>query len=99
MSFLQKLKERKQAIESGIVSAATYVAKETTQIANTVTETVKENIIQPIIQLDEDVVEKRIEICRSCEHFIKDSQRCNLCGCFMNWKTRLTSAHCPIDKW
>lgn len=88
MSFLNKLKQRKQEVETKIYTAAT-----------TVVDTVKEHVIQPVIQLDESAVERRLEICRSCDYYIKDSQRCSLCGCFMNFKTRLTQASCPIGKW
>jgi hypothetical protein len=88
MSFLNKLKQRKQEVENKIYTVAT-----------TVVDTVKEHVIQPVIQLDESAVERRLEICRSCDYYIKDSSRCSLCGCFMNFKTRLTQSSCPIGKW
>ena len=40
---------------------------------------------------------RRLKICHSCEHF--SAPRCTLCGCFMNFKTTLTSSNCPIHKW
>lgn len=40
---------------------------------------------------------KRIEICKECEHY--NNGNCRLCGCNMNLKTRIDSAHCPIGKW
>ena len=40
---------------------------------------------------------KRLLICDSCEH--KSGTRCNLCRCFLSYKTKLTSSECPIGKW
>lgn len=45
------------------------------------------------------VSEERLEICRACENFNKESSRCSSCGCFMDYKTLLHSAECPLKKW
>ena len=45
------------------------------------------------------VAEARMEICRSCEEFLKPIQLCNVCKCFMPAKTILSNASCPIHKW
>lgn len=47
----------------------------------------------------ESTFEERMDICRSCEHFIKLTSQCKRCGCFMNVKTKLTNASCPEGKW
>jgi hypothetical protein len=47
----------------------------------------------------EDVRKQRLEICKSCEHFIKITHQCTKCGCFMDLKTKLRTATCPINKW
>ena len=47
---------------------------------------------------EEEVHAKRIEICEACEHLNKLRQ-CDLCHCFMDAKTRLENAYCPIRKW
>lgn len=46
-----------------------------------------------------ELSEKRLEICNTCEHLEKNLMRCNKCGCFMNFKTLLPIAECPIGKW
>jgi hypothetical protein len=46
-----------------------------------------------------DIVDQRMEICRSCTHFISFTQQCKKCGCLMNLKTRLAKAECPVSKW
>lgn len=48
---------------------------------------------------EEDLQKHRFEICKTCEHFIKLSNQCKKCGCFMNLKTKLKDATCPIQKW
>ena len=46
-----------------------------------------------------DEIEKALEICKVCPHFIIDKIRCSRCGCRMDVKIRLASLHCPIGKW
>ena len=45
----------------------------------------------------EPFAQTRINICRSCEHYVL--MVCKKCGCFMPAKTRIRSARCPLDKW
>lgn len=40
----------------------------------------------------------RLAICKICTH-LKSINRCELCGCFVNIKTRIFWASCPIGKW
>jgi ribosomal protein L32 len=47
----------------------------------------------PIIQ------EKRMVICKSCPEYIRLTHQCKKCGCFMDAKTKLADAVCPIGKW
>jgi len=41
----------------------------------------------------------RMEVCESCDRYNKDSQTCEICGCFMPLKTAAANMRCPIDKW
>lgn len=41
----------------------------------------------------------RLEICMACPELIQFSKQCKKCGCFMEGKTRLPHASCPIGKW
>jgi hypothetical protein len=45
------------------------------------------------IKVDPAEVTRRMGICNTCEHF--NNGRCNLCGCIINFKTRLETEHCP----
>jgi len=53
----------------------------------------------------------RLDICEACKHFRKTTRTCGtaikgnkvgskrLCGCFMDIKTTLKFATCPMSKW
>lgn len=41
----------------------------------------------------------RLDICKSCPELITVVNQCKQCGCFMNIKTKLESARCPLGKW
>jgi hypothetical protein len=46
-----------------------------------------------------ELIESRLEICNQCEWFNKRLQKCRKCGCFMQLKTTLQQAKCPIERW
>ena len=46
----------------------------------------------------EEVRAKRLEICEGCENF-NAIRQCKLCHCFMDAKTMLENAYCPLRKW
>lgn len=46
-----------------------------------------------------EVLEKRLAICSTCEHFIKLTKQCKKCGCFMRLKGALPHSECPVGKW
>lgn len=49
--------------------------------------------------VDKAEAKARLDVCRTCERFVKNTQQCLECGCFMNLKTKLKLATCPIHKW
>lgn len=48
---------------------------------------------------EEDVAKKRMDICEQCDRLIQTTKQCKECGCFMNLKTKLKQATCPLNKW
>jgi len=48
---------------------------------------------------DKEVAILRMQTCLSCPELIKISHQCKKCGCFMDIKTKLSAAKCPIGKW
>jgi hypothetical protein len=51
------------------------------------------------IMADEKTANERMKICKSCEHFLKTTQQCGICRCFMVFKTKIKNADCPEKKW
>jgi len=47
--------------------------------------------------VSQEIASDRYSMCLSCEHL--HEERCKLCGCFMEKKTKIASATCPINKW
>jgi hypothetical protein len=48
---------------------------------------------------EEELFNKRMDSCYSCNEFIKVTAQCKQCGCFMKLKARLKEAKCPINRW
>ena len=48
---------------------------------------------------DDDIIQKRWDICQSCEFLFKPTNSCKKCGCFMKGKVRVATASCPVGKW
>jgi hypothetical protein len=48
---------------------------------------------------DESLSNERFSICKACPELIKLTSQCKKCGCFMNLKTTLKIAKCPLGKW
>jgi ribosomal protein L32 len=50
-------------------------------------------------RVEDKLSKERLDICKGCEHLIPVTHQCKECGCFMNAKTKLPNAVCPIGKW
>ncbi len=48
---------------------------------------------------EDDISEKRLNLCKICKKFEPKYQRCSVCGCFMTLKTNLEAANCPLGIW
>ena len=46
-----------------------------------------------------ELAAERMKVCKGCVQFTKISHQCKLCGCFLDLKTKLLEASCPIDNW
>ena len=47
----------------------------------------------------EKLENERNDICSKCEHLIKDSGRCSICGCYTKYKAKFIYSKCPLNKW
>ena len=50
-------------------------------------------------RVETDVAAERLEICKSCTHYLKKTHQCKKCGCIMDAKVKLPNASCPVGKW
>ncbi len=58
------------------------------------------HLLDPELRIsDQTKIDKRMEICKACPHFISLTTMCKECGCIMKAKTTLANAECPIHKW
>ena len=48
---------------------------------------------------EESTIIKRRDLCNSCEHLLKETTRCGVCGYFMQIKVKFITAKCPVGKW
>lgn len=48
---------------------------------------------------DAALIEKRLELCNSCDKIKSSINMCVECGCIVNLKVKLNIAKCPLDKW
>ena len=53
---------------------------------------------------DDELINKRINICLKCNYLFKqgediDSFRCRRCKCWITKKVKLKSEYCPLHKW
>lgn len=67
----------------------------TNSVANNISSVASGN---PLKTSSEDA-SGRLNICKTCEFFDKNSERCSKCGCKMAIKTYLKAEKCPIGKW
>ncbi len=58
------------------------------------------DMLNPKIQhVSAEVAASRIALCESCEKWLSVTRQCKRCGCFMDLKTKLPHAGCPLHKW
>jgi hypothetical protein len=48
---------------------------------------------------DSELSNARLDICKSCPELIPVVNQCKKCGCFMDLKSTLKIAKCPLGKW
>ncbi len=50
-------------------------------------------------RVENEIAIERLNICKQCPQLIKLTSQCKKCGCFMDAKTKLPNAECPLGKW
>lgn len=46
-----------------------------------------------------ELARERLKVCEQCEYFARLTRQCRLCSCFMDAKTKILEAECPMQKW
>lgn len=49
--------------------------------------------------ITEQEISRRLVLCHRCDLFLPQQKRCSRCGCYMDFKARMRSQHCPVGKW
>jgi hypothetical protein len=58
------------------------------------------DVINPNIEMASgELADSRYATCKQCPELIKLTKQCKKCGCFMEAKTKLARAVCPIGRW
>lgn len=58
------------------------------------------DVVNPVAEkATDEEADRRYAICEECPRLLKLTKQCKECGCFMNLKTKLQHATCPIGKW
>lgn len=65
--------------------------------ATTMSSALKEAVLSGNVKADPNLISKRLEVCAKCDKF--SGTTCSVCGCFMQFKTALITAKCPLKKW
>ena len=68
-------------------------------VVKTAVDTVKTVAAGNSFNATQDIINKRKQICNSCDYYNKAQDRCTKCGCFMAVKTYLRASSCPLKKW
>ena len=53
-------------------------------------------------KVSQEIRQERFATCLACPHYVQESSRCSLCGCYMKAKTWVDGppqALCPAKKW
>jgi len=59
----------------------------------------KDLLAGKVILSEDELARERMKVCEQCPSFKRLARQCALCGCFLDLKTKLVAASCPIEKW
>jgi len=62
-------------------------------------ELLKKAITDGGLLVSDEVREKRMKICKNCEKYDSENNRCFECGCLLEFKAKYALDSCPLKKW
>ncbi|NBO98659.1 MAG: hypothetical protein EBU90_00760 [Proteobacteria bacterium] len=99
-SLRQSLQNNRiQRLESSNKPSMPSLPKMVTNAAQAVVRNVQSVAAGNDLRLSSDEANSRLSVCKGCEFFDKNQERCGKCGCFMALKTYLKAERCPVGKW
>ena len=69
------------------------------QMAKNLASAAKDHAKTGFAHAENEVQESRLEICRGCEFYIPEQDRCAKCGCYLKSKSAWKASRCPVGKW
>ena len=66
---------------------------------NDLRKTLNDNTGKDDYYVSQEIQQKRLNICKECEHHNIKLGVCMLCGCFLKEKTAKRKSICPMHKW
>lgn len=93
----EKEKEQAEMLKSEDISKFPSAFQMARNLAKSAWDTAKGVASGRQILVKAEEAHRRYSICEGCEN-LKD-KRCTHCGCFMEHKTQLEAATCPLNKW
>jgi len=69
------------------------------QMAKNLAASTMEHARSGFAKVAEEEKQVRLEICKGCEFYREEDDRCLKCGCFLKSKSAWKSGKCPIGKW
>jgi hypothetical protein len=72
-------------------------------LAKFTVDVVKDQVIgsetNSVLYASDTVYEQRLGVCKGCEYYDVEQNRCKHCGCWLKYKARFSAGQCPIGKW
>jgi hypothetical protein len=69
------------------------------QMAKNLTQASVEHAKNGFANVTSEEQQARLDICKSCEFYIPEQDRCGKCGCYLKSKSAWKSGKCPVEKW
>lgn len=62
-------------------------------------EIVKKALYGEALTVSDEIKQTRLNICKICDKYDEEPNRCIECGCFLEYKTGFALDSCPLGKW
>jgi hypothetical protein len=60
---------------------------------------VKRALYGQALTVSDEIKQNRLNICKTCDKYDEEPNRCKECGCMLEYKTGFALDSCPLGKW